>query len=354
MRATRKPAWAAPKPKSASRNQTGQLHARAASPKMGLVEESFMPSRGGVCAILLMFFGAVGWQLYSHFSAPYTMTPKLIDSLRLAVDDGQTTWRIFHNGMPLGRAVNEVREDRSVGYILRQSVTLDGNLTQFLNLGAINRLFQLNLDENLALTMNSDMQVTQFGSLTRFTMNAAVHLDKRIKDGLIRAFISGRAEEGCLILSGYFTVAEQKYPLPPDLRIRHDQKNLFMSSLAPADCLPYLVAGQTWETPVLDLGELMRTSLAGELGLPAQKTAVVRVREEPAWYDWQGEPSSCWMVESKQRGLTMTLWVRQSDGRVLRQQAKWGDSAVELIRQRPAAPGFKPKEEAASRGAAKP
>lgn len=291
-----------------------------------------MPGRATIYAILLFWLGAVGWQLYAYFSAPYTAAPKLIDSLRAAVHDGDSTWKILHNGNLLGTTHNEAREDRSVGYILRQTVTLDGNLESFLNLQLLNRLFQLNLNNNLALSMTTDMQITQFGSLTRLTMNAAVHLDKRQQDGLLRAFISGRADEGQLILSGYFAFADQKFPLPPDLKVRHDQKNLFMTSLAPADCLPGLVGGQAWAAPVIDLGELLKSTVGGDLGLPPQKAAMVQVREHPVWYDWHGEGTACWLVESKQRGLTMSLWVRQTDGHVLRQQAKWGENTIELIR----------------------
>src|SRR5205823_6627958 len=105
------------------------------------------------------------------------------------------------------------------------------------NLAFVNRFLPTELGENLALTLNSDIQVTQFGSLARFSMSAAVHLDKRAQDGTIKAFITGRTEENQLLLAGYVTIMEHKSSLPADTKVRHDSKNVFMSSLAPADCL---------------------------------------------------------------------------------------------------------------------
>lgn len=303
-----------------------------------------MPGRTASLLILLFWLLAVAWQLSRAFTAPYTAAPKLLASLRLAVEDGETTWKITHNNLLLGTTVNDVKEDRAIGYILRQQVTLDSNLDSFLGTSVLGRIIPLRLAESLALTMNLDIQVTQFGSLHRFTLTAAAHLDKHRKDGVLKAFISGRAEEGYLVLSGNISVQEQKFPLPDSTRIRYDNKNLFMSSMAPADCLPDLRPGQTWEAPVLDLKDLIANPTMGlggtaDLALPSRKPAVVKVREDAVEYLWHGKPTRCWLVESKQRGLTIQLWVRIEDGRVLRQQAKWGESALELVRE----PGSKPR-----------
>src|SRR5262245_47339835 len=153
-----------------------------------------MPGRCATAAIVLLWAAAVGWQIQRGAAAPYTTAPKLIDSLRAAVSEGETVWTIWCNNVRLGQAANEVREDRAIGYIVRQNVTLDGDLRGFLNLALVNRLLQLNLGENLALTLNSDIQVTQFGSMSRFSMGAGVHMDKRRQDGIIKAYVTGRTE----------------------------------------------------------------------------------------------------------------------------------------------------------------
>lgn len=67
--------------------------------------------------------------------------------------------------------------------------------------------------------------------------------------------------------------------------------------------------------------------------MPERKATRVKVREEMQTLNWHGQSVPCLVVESKQRGLTVTLWVRQPDGRVLKQVAKWGESAIELERQ---------------------
>lgn len=297
-----------------------------------------MPTRATIGFIVLLWLSAVGWQAYRAANARYTAAPRLLDSLRLAAAEGESAWVITHNGVVLGRSVNEVREDRIIGYILRQNVTLDGDLSGLLNLKLLSSFLPVDLSKGLAFELNTDINVTQFGSLSRFSMNAAVHLDKKQKDGMVKAYISGRAEDAHLLLSGYFTFMDQKFSLPSDLKVRYDSKTLFLSSLAPADCLPGLTGGQQWEAPVIDLKDLMGNQAlgaagVGEFSLPSRKATPVRVREEPVWWGWHGENTACWLVESKQPGLVVQLWVRQSDGFVLRQQARFGEAAIDLIRE---------------------
>ncbi len=299
-----------------------------------------MPGRLGTMVICILFLVTVVWQISRTLTEPYHTPPRMLDSLRAAAEDGETDWIIRFNGQVLGHSTHSVREDKRVGFIVKQTMTLDGELEQFLNLKQLSKWLKIPIPPRLAFTMSMDMDVSQFGSLNRVTFNASIHLDKIQQDNFIRLFVQGRTVENELAFSGHVSVDQVKWPIPSQLRVKNDSKAPFMSSLAPADCLPRLLPGQQWESPMIDIQQLMMAPAQSltegtSMNVMDRKATKVKVREEVQMLTWNREAVPCLLVESKQRGLIVSLWVRQTDGRVLKQVAKWGDATIELERQKP-------------------
>jgi hypothetical protein len=299
-----------------------------------------MPSRGFTLLIVLLFLVMVTWQLTRAYLEPYSAAPKFKGALDEAVKDGETTWTLYHNGRRLGTNKSQVRVDPGSGYMLKQVLHLDGDLDHFLNLKVLKTLFQLNFDLEISLLLETNTRVTYLGSLISMDARTNIKLTKQSVGPEIMASFSALADEGFLRLSGHINLAGTKLRLPDDYRIRYDSKNLFFGSLNPADVMPGLLPGQQWEAPLIDLSALLSTPAnmanSANLEVPERKPIRVRVKEELQALQWHGQTTPCFVVECKQRGLVINLWVRVSDGRVLKQAARWGESTyLEIVRDPP-------------------
>lgn len=299
-----------------------------------------MPSRGFTLLIVALFSAMVAWQLTRAYLEPYSAAPKLKGALDEAAKDGKTFWTLYHNGRRLGTNQSFVSVDPGSGYVLKQTLRLDGDLEQFLNLKVLKTLFQINFDLDVSLLVETNIRVTYLGSLISLDARTNIKLTKLSVDPEILATFSAVAEEGFLRLSGHINLAGTKLRLPDDYRIRYDSKNLFFGSLNPADVMPGLIPGQQWEAPLIDLSSLLSAPAnmanSASLDMPDRKPIRVRVKEELQALQWHGTSTACFVVECKQRGLVISLWVRVSDGRVLKQTARWGESTyLEIVRDPP-------------------
>lgn len=299
-----------------------------------------MPTRGFTLGIVLLFAVMVGWQLTRAYLAPFSAAPKLKSALDEAVKDGRTHWTLYHNGRRIGSSVNEVSVDQGSGYILKQRLHLDGELEEFLNLKVLRALFQIQFDLQINLTLESNTRVTYLGSLIGMDVRANVKLTRQSSQPEITATITANAGDGFLRLSGNINLVGTKLRLPDDYRVRYDGKNPLLGSFNPVDVLPGLVPGQQWEAPLIDLSALLsapsQVSSSVQLDLPERKPIRLRVRDDLQLLQWAGTLTPCLVVECKQRGLVISLWVRAQDGRVLKQAARWGESTyLEIVRDPP-------------------
>ncbi|HMP01934.1 MAG TPA: hypothetical protein PKC45_05480 [Gemmatales bacterium] len=298
-----------------------------------------MPTRGVAWFIVLLFVAMVGWQLARAYLEPLQSAPRLKVALEEAVKDDQTHWTLYHNGRRIGTSRSKVRVDQGSGYVLQQSLRLDGDLTEFLNLKVLKALFRLEHDFELTLQLETTMRVTYLGSLISMDARAGIKLTADSANPEISCSVMANADDGFLRLAGSVNVLGHKMRLPDDYRIRYDSKNLIFGSLNPADVMPGLVPGQQWDAPVIDLSSLIAAPsnmTSSTLDLPDRKPIRVRVKEEMQALDWHGSFVACHVVECKQRGLLIQLWVRAGDGRVLKQTARWGESTViEIVRDLP-------------------
>ena len=310
-----------------------------------------MPSRRLLAIIFLFWLSMIGWQLIRQYGQVYGAAPRIMDALEEtakdceAVKDGKIHWTILLDRRRLGGSTSQVIRNKNLMFNLKQEVLLDGDLTDLLNLkrnlALLNRAFDLNLTPDLSLEMKSDTDVDYFGSLRQTNMSASVFLGKgREKRQLFNFYVTARAREGYLHLNGKLRFGQQEqaaYSLPADYKLRYDPKNLLLNSITPADVIPNLRLGQSWEAPMLDLQALLNpgnfTNIGKELTPPERKPTLVRVLNELRPLTWAGQEVPCFIAETRRPGLKVTVWVRQEDGRVLKQTAEWGDRVIEIVRQ---------------------
>lgn len=317
-----------------------------------------MPGRFASTIIVLFFMTMVGWQIARSIHYPYGQAPKLKDALEAAAEDGESHWELRHQGQRLGMAVTDVRKSNNSNiYTLRQRVVLDRGLDAFLGLDKIllllNSVTGIRISNQLTLDFRTDAEVNYLGVLHHYKMMATVvetsnrpapDVDPATTptiEPLISCSFSARADgEGHLGIRGVVKMRGGfSGDLPDGIKVKYDAHKLLFSSLAPTDVLPNLLPGQRWEAPMVDLQGLLSSAMGsmggkamGPISLPERQPAVVRVLDRPEALRWNEADVSCWLVESGQKGLKVQVWVRRSDGRVLRQLAHWGERTLEILR----------------------
>jgi hypothetical protein len=110
-------------------------------------------------------------------------------------------------------------------------------------------------------------------------------------------------------------------------------------TMHPVNQLAGLRAGQRWQVslanPLRDLfSALVRKRFGFSLGGDSGSTTLAaEVLAEPKELVWAGGRDSCWVIEYRGGDDTAQTWVRQSDGLVVRQEARRGEEVLILQRQ---------------------
>lgn len=278
-----------------------------------------MPSRSATIAIIVFWLAMMVWLTGAELWQRFGTRPRLQETLAASAQAGPIGWSITEivdpdkplkegetlEEKPLGTAVTEVKLDSRTGrYRLDQQVHLD----RFFNTG-----FTLNLQ--------SRSEVNLFGRLQELHFTAA------IPELLFSCDVTARPDgPRQLSVHGIFRLDKTRHEA--ESKIAYDGTDLILSSLCPLDRMPGLKPGQRWQTPMVDPVEsLMSQSfnqqslLSPEISRPA---VAVKVWDQPQGIIWKGEFVPCLVVEAVQGGRSMKIYVRQSDGLVLRQTAQLG------------------------------
>lgn len=278
-----------------------------------------MPSRWASWTIIVFWLVMMAWLTGAELYHRFGTRPRLQDTLAASAQVGPVHWNITEilkrdrplregeapEERPLGTAVTEVQLDaRSGKYHLIQQI----HLVRLFNTG-----FSLNL--------TSRSEVNLFGRLQEIRFKAA------IPEVNLHCDLIGRPQgPDKLRIQAFFRIASENHEV--EQTISYDGTDLVLSSLCPLDRMPGLKPGQTWKTPIVDpvesiLGQSFSSGnlTTAEISRPA---VTVRVWDQPQGLLWRGEYVPCLVVEAVQGGRSMKIYVRESDGLVLRQTAELG------------------------------
>lgn len=133
--------------------------------------------------------------------------------------------------------------------------------------------------------------------------------------------------------------------LPPHTELELDPQLLVVSALGPVDRFPDLWVGRRWTTRVVNP---ISALLPGQ-NLLAGATALEVVQHEVTGFEilsWGGRTWKCYALEHQHGTTKAHSWVRQSDGRLLRQETPLGILTLTLELD-PAADRWEPQRDAA-------
>lgn len=278
-----------------------------------------MPSRWISWSIIVFWIGMMAWLTGAELYHRFGTRPRLQDTLAASAQAGPVHWNITEilrrdrppkegeapEERPLGTAVTELRLDaRSGKYLLAQQIHL-------------HRLF----NTGFSLNLTSRSEVNLFGRLQQISFNATV------PEVNLHCELVGRPQgPDKLRVQAFFRFGSEHQEVQQT--ISYDGTDLVLSSLCPLDRMPGLRPGQTWKTPMVDPVESILGQSFSSGNLPkaeiTRPLVTVRVWDQPQGLLWRGEFVPCLVVEAVQGGRSMKIYVRESDGLVLRQTAELG------------------------------
>jgi hypothetical protein len=280
-----------------------------------------MPGRWTALTIVLSWLLLMGWlvgrELWQHFGPP----PRLEESLKAAVADGPTVWKISHQYERIGTAETQVLELGNGRFQLCQRLHCDKPAAFFeaTGLGLLARVLGVTEVKGNVLIL---FDLSPTGELERLE----VSIFQDAKDLLVT--IVGSPEGKELKLKATSPHAKG---LEWDFAIPYDAKNIIHTSLCPLDRMPGLWPGRRWQAPMVDPARSMMSQML-------QRAPVeVQVLSDPQNFHWSATRDwvSCLVVEAHQpeQDLHIEIWVHQEDGRVLKQKARWGKLMLEIERK---------------------
>jgi len=253
-------------------------------------------------------------------------------------------------------------------FVLKQTVLLDGDLETFMGpMGIVAKSFGIKLNDFRAF-ITTEVELTYLGTMRKLNMSftaksrpvikipdqqqdnerAAHFTIKNEKDEsspFLRLIISADVQQmDFLTFRGNFMLADIRFPID-DVKVKYRNKDTFLSSIAPTDCLAGIRLGQRWQTPVIDPTQMMMGALANSKAkeltngsftaddLVKTKISEVRVLDELREMEWFGQRVPCYVAQSNEKGSKMQIWVNASNYRVLKQVYESDRHQLELIRE---------------------
>lgn len=288
-----------------------------------------MPSRPVCILIILGWLATTAWfvqrEVWPHLGAsgppPYTI--ELADE---AVRTSQTRWALTRNGQRLGVVRTGLAyRDADDGFELTaivQNIELIGSGPA-----------QVTVRE-----YQSRRRVTRAGALR--SIHTAVTLDAL---GAVVKFTVSAEVIGNQIVPHCRVELQDRVLAPPLAPIELTGPSV-LTPLDPVNRIHGLRPGQRWRVPLIDpLADAQRAALfalaANLIGQNATmpqpaKTPLLaaKVLGKTQWLEWERGTHECLVIDYRGDDYTARVWVRQSDGLVLRQEAR--AAGEELILER--------------------
>jgi hypothetical protein len=274
-----------------------------------------MPNRWISSGIVLFWLIMMGWLVGRETWQRYGARPKLQETLAASAAAGPVHWTILQEEKPLGQATTEIKFSPQIGqYELIQNL----HLRRILGL-------TMGLAPELSLRVDSRTIVNLFGDLQSFFVQV------RVPEVQLQCTVKGTPVEGSRLVMAVTILLNNAKWKEEEYQLAYDGKDLLLNSLCPLDRMPAVQPGQQWETPLVDPLSSAFTlhPMAGTIDRSPVK---VKVLSEPQGLVWGGDYVSCWVVDSKRGDLHVQIWVRQSDGLVLKQTMHWGSTSLEVVR----------------------
>jgi hypothetical protein len=276
-----------------------------------------MPSRPTLAVILAFWLATCGFVLYRDVWPRLTASgppPMAVDLGEEASPNVSVRWTLYRGDKKVGRLTTHtayVDADDT----FRQ--THDYRQLEFEFSGAKVVVPQLVLTTRVSRAGDLREQTAKGTLEVQFqkdTFKAEAHVQGRVVDGL---FV-GRCEVRSLLGD----VNEELEPVAvPDGQA--------LNPLQVTNRITGLKAGQHWVVQEIDpLGEAVATLVKGlvrKAGLPfperKREAIFARVSSAPEVLTWHGQEERCWVIDYRGGEARAKTWVRESDGKVLRQEA---------------------------------
>jgi hypothetical protein len=237
-------------------------------------------------------------------------------------------WMIFRDGQRLGRVDSWVKyADTS------DTFELHGFIRQ-LRLGRIGPI------ELEGREMNSMFRVTREGELREMSHDGTLAVQGV---GLARGLgleaqvkMAGVVSEQQFRPQVSITIGDQSQELPLD-PVEVSRHANVLNPLHPVSRILGLRHGQTWQQPLVDpladsLTALLKKDPALEFLLQRHQRAsalLAEVLPETRILNWENSDVPCLVIEYRGDEVVAHTWVRETDGKVLRQEATvWGEQLV--------------------------
>lgn len=184
------------------------------------------------------------------------------------------------------------------------------------------------IDEKLEVSINSKVHLDTKAKLDRFESQV------RLGNGLIQVGVSGVNQQGQLEV---FTQRNKEAPQPAGTFWLGDESDVGDGN-APNGYMPDLKVGQSWKTHQFNA---LKAGM-GSYGSSEELEATVERKEEMIW---DGHRQTCWLVEFRRDPGAGTrfvdrpqrqIWVRVSDGKVLRDETQFLNRRLRFVRVQPA------------------
>jgi hypothetical protein len=276
-----------------------------------------MPSRFITILILLFWASSTGWFFHAEFwprfrgGEPPLFTIDLADEARR--QSPAINWDILRDGKTIGRVSTSIRYRDD-----DDSFELTGTVHE-LELGKGNAL--------QVSRMTNAYRVTREGKLLSISTEAALRVGMGVELKVyLDGAVVGNAFRSKLTLES--PLGNRTIDLAP---VAMTSQGSALNPLHPVDRIHGLSLGRSWRIAIVDP---VHDALANLV--PGGQTGVsyvqARVLPEYGKLTWEDKEERCFVIEYSGENVEARTWVLARDGTVLRQEARFHDEELILVR----------------------